>query len=171
MKPFNKVTITVLMALSLSACVWDDDEVEVVNTAPEAVGEMLTTTTDTPLEGMLSASDAQQDPLTFSVAVAPTAGELMLNADGDFVYVPAAEFVGSDSFEFSVSDGRLTDTGVVIIDVETLTVSVSAIVRDSFTQAVTAEPLAVNGREFNADVTDTAEFDDLVAAGEVGNNE
>lgn len=171
MKSYSKVTVAMLAAVSLNACVLDDDEVDVVNTAPQAVGDMLTTTTDTPLEGMLSATDAQQDPLTFSVAVAPTAGEVMLNADGDFVYIPAAEFVGSDSFEFSVSDGRLTDTAVVIIDIETLTVSVSAIVRDSFTQAPTAEPLAVNGREFNADVTDTAEFDDLVAAGEVGNNE
>jgi VCBS repeat-containing protein len=47
----------------------------------------------------------------------PSHGALSLDASGNFVYEPAAGYVGADSFTFAATDGVATDTGMVTIDV------------------------------------------------------
>ena len=64
-------------------------------------------------------SDADGDTLTASVATDPENGTLTLNADGSFTYVPDADFSGSDSFLYAVSDG----TGRVAQATATITVN------------------------------------------------
>jgi VCBS repeat-containing protein len=49
--------------------------------------------------------DANGDELSTTVFAQPTGGTLTLDADGSFVYLPLAGFVGVDSFTYRVADG------------------------------------------------------------------
>jgi len=50
-------------------------------------------------------SDADGDPLTFSLITGPTNGTIVFNPDGTFTYTPDAGFSGTDSFTFNANDG------------------------------------------------------------------
>jgi len=47
----------------------------------------------------------------------PTSGITSLESDGSFTYTPNADFFGSDSFEYKVSDGEHEVTATVAITV------------------------------------------------------
>ena len=53
-------------------------------------------------------SDTDGDTLIVNTTpvVDPTNGTVVLNADGSFIYTPNANFFGSDSFVYEVSDGN-----------------------------------------------------------------
>jgi len=82
-----------------------------VNDAPAAAADsyevdedgVLTVTT---AEGVL-ANDADVDgnPLTAILVTGPQHGTLSLDADGSFVYTPAASFHGADAFTYKANDG------------------------------------------------------------------
>ncbi|MFA0556913.1 tandem-95 repeat protein, partial [Vibrio sp. 10N.222.55.A1] len=73
---------------------------------------------DTLLSGQLTATDANNDLLTFSVESGPSNGSLTLNEDGSWQYTPDANYNGPDSFQVIVTDETgLTDTLTVTIDV------------------------------------------------------
>ncbi|MFS1938433.1 VCBS domain-containing protein [Vibrio splendidus] len=73
---------------------------------------------DTLLSGQLTATDANNDLLTFFVESGPSNGSLTLNEDGSWQYTPDANYNGPDSFEVIVTDETgLTDTLTVTIDV------------------------------------------------------
>uniref|UniRef100_UPI002FE40163 VCBS domain-containing protein n=1 Tax=Vibrio coralliirubri TaxID=1516159 RepID=UPI002FE40163 len=73
---------------------------------------------DTLLNGQLTATDANNDRLTFSVESGPSNGSLTLNEDGSWQYTPDANYNGPDSFQVIVTDETgLTDTLTVTIDV------------------------------------------------------
>jgi len=57
---------------------------------------------------LLNDSDADGDTLTVLTdpVSGPAHGTLVLNADGTFTYTPEADFHGSDSFTYAVSDGN-----------------------------------------------------------------
>jgi large repetitive protein len=50
-------------------------------------------------------SDPDGDPLTAALVTGPASGTVALAADGSFVYTPAANFHGLDSFVYQASDG------------------------------------------------------------------
>ena len=52
-------------------------------------------------------SDPDDDPLSAGLVSGPSHGTLTLNADGSFVYTPAADYDGTDSFTYRASDGTL----------------------------------------------------------------
>jgi MYXO-CTERM domain-containing protein len=58
----------------------------------------------------LAATDVDGDPLTFSVVTAPSEGTLTVvdAATGELTYAPPANFVGTLSFAWQVSDGSAT---------------------------------------------------------------
>ena len=60
-----------------------------------------------------------EDTITYSLVSGPSNGSLpwIHSSDGSFEYTPNLNFVGSDSFEFQVSDGIATDTATITIDV------------------------------------------------------
>ncbi|MCR9296696.1 MAG: Ig-like domain-containing protein, partial [bacterium] len=81
-----------------------------VNDAPLAMGESYSVLEDESLEvlqpGLLgNDSDPDGDALEVVLDTPPSNGQLELNADGSFTYTPAANFSGSDSFSYRVSDG------------------------------------------------------------------
>jgi VCBS repeat-containing protein len=76
----------------------------VSNTLPSTPGGLFATAQDTPLQGVLVASDADGDGLAFSAVGQPAHGSLVLNADGSFSYTPASGYNGADSFTYRVTD-------------------------------------------------------------------
>jgi Big-like domain-containing protein/CARDB protein/matrixin len=99
------------------------------NTAPTAGNQVITASEDTPLSVTLSGSDAQQCELQFAVVTGPANGTLgpitnngcaggTPNTDSAVLtYTPGANFSGSDSFTYRVSDGALTANATVSITV------------------------------------------------------
>jgi hypothetical protein len=51
-------------------------------------------------------SDPDGDRLTVISATAPARGMVVINADGTVTYTPSARFDGTDTFGYTVSDGR-----------------------------------------------------------------
>ncbi|HIF9233445.1 TPA: Ig-like domain-containing protein, partial [Photobacterium damselae] len=89
-----------------------------VNDAP--VGENVTTETpeDTAVTGQLTATDIDGDNLTFKPGSDPTNGQVTVNPDGSWEYVPNTDFNGEDSFTVVVDDGNGgTDTITVTVNV------------------------------------------------------
>src|SRR5262249_17523750 len=76
-----------------------------VNDQPTAEGQSISTDEDTQTSVTMTASDAETPAadLTFSVTQAPTHGSLT-GAGPNLTYTPAANFNGSDSFKFTVTD-------------------------------------------------------------------
>lgn len=85
-----------------------------LNQPPRAVADNYRGNNRQPLQvsagnGLLvNDSDADNDPLTVILTPLqpPSAGTLLLQADGSFSYSANAGFVGTDSFTYQISDGR-----------------------------------------------------------------
>jgi VCBS repeat-containing protein len=79
-----------------------------LNDPPVAAVAAYLSRQDVPLTGQLVASDIDGDTLTFSIADngGPSHGNLQINPDGTFVYTPSFNYMGPESFTFSVSDGN-----------------------------------------------------------------
>ena len=97
-----------------------------VNDAPVAVDDAYSTAEDTvlvvPAPGVLgNDGDADGDPLSAALVGGPANGTLVLNADGSFTYAPNANFVGTDSFTYTASDGTATS------NTATVTITVTAV--------------------------------------------
>uniref|UniRef100_UPI001B31962E cadherin-like domain-containing protein n=1 Tax=Priestia flexa TaxID=86664 RepID=UPI001B31962E len=58
------------------------------------------------LANQVTATDADGDPLTFSLQNAPANGVVVVNVDGTFTYTPNLNFNGTDAFTVLVSDGQ-----------------------------------------------------------------
>ncbi|HIF9241237.1 TPA: Ig-like domain-containing protein, partial [Photobacterium damselae] len=120
-----------------------------VNDAP--VGENVTTETpeDTAVTGQLTATDADGDNLTFKPGTNPENGQVTVNADGSWEYVPNPDFNGEDSFTVVVDDGNGgTDTITVTVNVTPVN---DAPVGEDVT-AETPEETAVTGQLTATDV-------------------
>ena len=93
--------------------------INAVNDAPVGAADAYATDEDTALTvatpGVLSNdSDVDGDALTAIVVSGPTHGLLNLNANGSFVYAPAADYNGSDSFSYRASDGALQSAPIAV---------------------------------------------------------
>ena len=83
-----------------------------VNDAPfgSPINQPTSTNEDTPVSGRVTASDFENDPLTFSGDVPPEGlpahGSVVINPDGTYTYTPAANFNGTDQFAFKVTDDK-----------------------------------------------------------------
>jgi len=83
-------------------------DVSAVNHPPTTTGQSVSGNEDTPIPGQLMASDVDGDTLTYALAQngGPAHGNVTINADGSYSYTPAANYNGSDSFTYQVSDGH-----------------------------------------------------------------
>jgi VCBS repeat-containing protein len=89
------------------------------NDAPSAADDAYSTAEDTTVTvdapGVLgNDSDPDGNPLSPSLVSGPSHGALTLDADGSFTYGPAANFNGSDSFTYRVSDGNLASNPATV---------------------------------------------------------
>lgn len=89
------------------------------NTAPVAIDNSISTDEDTPINDLVTANDAEDDPLTFMLVDNVSNGILVLDEnDGTFTYTPNVDFNGFDSFTFIANDGELnSNVGTIFIDV------------------------------------------------------
>lgn len=75
------------------------------NTPPTASNLSLSTAEDTAKTITLIGSDADGDTLTYALVSPPTKGTVTISGN-QATYTPATNFNGSDSFRYSVSDGK-----------------------------------------------------------------
>ncbi len=78
-----------------------------VNDGPTAVSDGATTPEDTAVTIDVAAndSDIDGDALTPIAVTSPVAGSVSVTPDGTLLYTPLANYYGSDSFDYTVSDG------------------------------------------------------------------
>jgi subtilisin family serine protease len=91
-----------------------------VNDQPTATDDTASTAEDsaTTIDVLANDGDVDGDPLSVSAVGAPGAGSVAVEADGRLTYTPAANYSGSDSFSYTVSDGASgTDSATVSITV------------------------------------------------------
>jgi RHS repeat-associated protein len=93
-----------------------------VDDAPVAVNDTYLTTEDTPLSiaavGVLTNDSDLDGPALQAVLVSgPQYGALTLNADGSFLYTPAANYNGGDSFTYRVNNGLQSNVATVSLTI------------------------------------------------------
>ena len=78
------------------------------NTAPTAVNDSATVSQDgsVSIAVLSNDTDPESDSLSVSTVGNPTNGTATLNADGRITYVPKAGFTGTDSFSYTIADGK-----------------------------------------------------------------
>lgn len=101
------------------------------NEPPVAVADSYTMDEDTVLmvtaPGVLgNDTDADSDPLTAELVMAPATGTLVLNADGSFTYTPPADYFGVVTFTYRADDG------VFYSDPVTVTITVSDVPEEQY---------------------------------------
>lgn len=97
-----------------------------VNDAPNANDVTINSDEDTTVNDLLTGSDLESDPLTYTIdtsSISPETGTVTLDnaSSGAFTYMPATNFNGTSTFNYTVSDG--TDTS----NVGTVTINVAPI--------------------------------------------
>ena len=107
-----------------SICLTENVSITVtpVNDAPIAVADVYTVNEDNTLNNdvLKNDSEVENQPMTVSLVSNTSNGNLTLNGTGDFVYIPAVNYFGTDSFSYSVCDDstpELCTTASVTINV------------------------------------------------------
>lgn len=97
-----------------------------VNDPPVAKNDQFSGNANTTLAGNVlsnngSGADSDVDSASLTVnttpVTGPTRGSLVLNSNGSFTYTPNAGFDGTDSFQYRVTDGALSDTATVTLNI------------------------------------------------------
>ena len=170
-----KNVLCLLAGLSLAVLVTacgggSGSDANIFNVAPVARDQSLMTDQDTAVSGMLIATDANGDSLTFSIVTPPALGKVTLDdpVSGAFTYTPDPGVTGTDQFRFQASDGDLaSNTATVTVAIADTRVTFSSFVRKAYAKNANAEPDPVNGIVFLFDVNeDPTAFDDLIATGD-----
>lgn len=91
--------------------------VEIPNRVPAANGMTLNVNEDTESGGSITSTDADGDTLTALLVSGSSNGALTFNADGTFTYMPNADFNGSDSFTYRVTDSFGGISNVATVDI------------------------------------------------------
>ena len=103
------------------------------NQAPIANTQTVTAATAVAKNITLTASDADNDPLTYAIVAAPAHGTLTGTAP-NVTYTSAAGYVGSDSFTFRVNDGKVnSNVATVSLSVVTPFTTTSTLTTSSLT--------------------------------------
>ncbi len=138
---------------SLVEAAIDDVLIEgsVTNTPPVAQELSVSTTEDTSKLITLSGYDADGDPLTFFVVTQPSHGSLSGSAP-NLTYIPAADFNGSDNFNFKVNDGSV-DSNIATVTIAVTAVNDAPVANNqSVTTAEdTSRPVTLTGTDIDGD--------------------
>ncbi len=108
------------------------------NVAPLAQDGTGTAAEDTVISGKVTATDGDEDTLTYSLVAGPAAekGTLAFNADGTYTFTPAQDFNGEVAFTYKANDGAANS------NVATVTLTVHPA-----NDAPTAAPISAEGDE------------------------
>ena len=80
---------------------------------PSAAIVTITTQINTPAEVTMLGTDPNSLPLTYHIAAEPTNGILSVS-NNIYTYTPNADYVGSDSFTYNVSNGTLSSLNATV---------------------------------------------------------
>ncbi|MEM1099903.1 MAG: tandem-95 repeat protein [Pseudomonadota bacterium] len=124
-----------------------------VNDSPVPEAAEVAGSEDTVIRGQLEATDVDGDALSFALVNGPASGTVIVSADGSFAYTPDADFSGTDSFTYLVSDGVFTAA-------ETATIEVAPVNDgpEATALGLVAEAGAASGQLSVADVDDASGF-------------
>ncbi|WP_218954221.1 tandem-95 repeat protein [Acinetobacter sp. YH01022] len=108
-----------------------------VNDAPVAIDDLITVAEDAIFTSTVSllANDSDVDSNFTAVAGTYTTtqgGTIVISQDGQYVYMPAANFAGIDTVDYTITDGSLTDVGTLRIVVEAVNEAQPVAVDDNF---------------------------------------
>ncbi len=98
--------------------------------------------------------DPNGDPLTYTVVTPPAHGTLVLSPDGVFVYIPDANYHGTDSFQFKANDGQVT-SGVATFEITVTSVD------DVFDMTLATDPKSILKNGLNVQIDGNASVGDL----------
>jgi hypothetical protein len=110
------------------------------NSAPVAAPQSVSLNEDTSLPISLAATDANGDPLTYSIVTVPIHGTLS-GAAPNVIYTPFANYNGADSFIFKANDG-IADSNIAAVSITVNPVNDPPIARNG--AVTTREDTAVN---------------------------
>lgn len=79
--------------------------VAATNDAPLALAQMISTTRNSNVGLLLTATDVESDTISYTLVSSPTHG-LLSGIAPDLLYTPQPNFVGADSFQFQASDSQ-----------------------------------------------------------------
>jgi uncharacterized repeat protein (TIGR01451 family) len=104
--------------------------VTAINDAPVAFSQSVTIPVRTPKPIVLTASDVDNNPLTFTIDAVPVNGVISdFNTNtGTLTYTPSSNFSGPDSFTFRVDDGQTESESATVNITVTPLADISAIV-------------------------------------------
>src|SRR5207342_992579 len=92
--------------------------ITVSNSPPVANNQAVTTDKNTAKSITLTASDSNNDPLTYSIGTQPSHGTITGGTGAGRTYTPNTGYVGPDSFTFKANDGTAdSNTATVSITV------------------------------------------------------
>lgn len=133
--------------------------IDPVQDAPAAQDGVLSVTEDTPKTGAFVATDADNEPLIYSIVDEPAKGSLTItdSANGAFSYMPDRNATGTDSVTFQVYDGTdYSNTATVNINIDSVNdapqarnVSYSTTVDTAFTGSFDAEDVEDSAAQLN----------------------
>jgi VCBS repeat-containing protein len=139
--------------------------VHAVNDLPVATDDTIVTSEDTPVSSanvLTNDIDLDGDALEIDSFTQPGHGSVVHNGDGTFTFVPEANFHGSDSFTYTVSDTHGgTDTATVHISVNSVNDAPEAINDTATTDedtSVTTENVLANDTDPDDDTLAVASF-------------
>ncbi|MCT4555883.1 MAG: Ig-like domain-containing protein [Pelagimonas sp.] len=136
------------------------------NTAPDAVDDASTTPMNTAvvIPVQVNDTDPEGDVLSTTTATDPANGSVAVNADGTITYTPDADFTGTDTFDYTISDGNGgSDTATV-----TVTVAAPGTPPVAFDDATTTEvgtPVTIDPALNDFDTEDPVEDLDITSLG------
>ncbi len=138
-------------------------DVQDINEGQIAKGKSFAISEDGNVSGNLLANDVDLDGDSLAIESydQPGNGTVSVNANGDFVYQPNANFSGTDRFEYTVTDGNgATSTQTVTINVTAVadaatlsTLNVSGNEDTAIELSISADLVDVDGSETISDIT------------------
>ncbi|WP_244163104.1 Ig-like domain-containing protein [Paenibacillus pectinilyticus] len=123
-----------------------------VNDVPTVANSSKSTQEDTPVNGTVTASDNDEDHLTYTIVTQPAHGTVTLNQDGTYTYTPSANYNGADSFTYKVNDGTV-DSSIATVSLTITAVNDVPLANDS--TKTTPEDTAVDGTVSGSDVEES----------------
>jgi len=124
---FAVVAVSLLLQLHATT-------VNAVNSTPSATAQSVSGNEDQSLSITLAGSDPEGSSLTYALASNPSHGSASLSGN-TVTYTPAANYNGTDSFTFTVSDGAATSSAA------TVSITINAV---SDTPSATAQSVSGN---------------------------
>ncbi len=136
-----------------------------VNDAPVAADVAASTVEDTGLTIDLVASAVDIDSATLSalIVTGPANGVLTQNADGTYTYTPNANFFGTDSFTYRVSDGEF-DSSLATVSLTVAAANDAPLATDDVATTAEDTALVIDVRANDQDL-DSTTLSTLLVAG------